>query len=992
MPDELNDNGRDKTRSFSVITHGMMVSHYRIEKKIGAGGMGEVFLAQDTRLNRKVALKFLPTEFTSDPEVKARFIREAQAAAALNHPNIITVYEVAEFQGRLFLAMEYVEGQSLRDLLAERELRISEILDIAMQISQGLSKAHQAGIVHRDMKPQNVLMDPDGRVRIVDFGLAKLKGDVKLTQVGSTLGTVSYMSPEQAQGQDVDRRSDIFSLGVMLYEMIAGRLPFQGEHQATILNSILTEEPQLLSRYNNRISQELERIVSKALSKNRDERYQHADDLLADLRREQKISEHLRSSELSRAAMVARPKRNLLKLLVPASVAFLIVVLLLILKPFKVEITPERTAVAEERSLAVMYFENLADPQDENRMGEMITSLLITDLSESQYFMRVVSRQRLYDILKLLGKEELKKVDRSVASEVARKAQVRWILTGDILQTEPNIVLTSDISDPATGEIVATWRVNGEKGEDIFAVVDKLTAQIKEDLSLPGGAAKELNRSVADVTTRSPEAYRYYLEGLDNFNRVYFADAERSFRKALEYDSTFAMAYFRLAILKQGQERTDLLAKAAAHSDRVSKKEKFYIKILQAGASGDNKDYLEGLQEMTKHFPDDKESFEWLGMYYFETHHYPEAISYFNKALEIDPLFKLIYNMLAYAYNQTGDFEKSIWAINKYISIAPDEANPYDTRGDLYAWNGKIEQAMGSYRKALETKPDFYASWVKLGHMHLFRREYAQAESCYKQLAGSDRKDIRSEGRVLLAYIPAYQGQFDQALKLLDDGLAADRMEQVEGDNVARKHSLKALLYLETGRADLARQESEKVVEISRQAYPDNKIWGRQHYVHLLAESGSIKEAEQVASALRKDIGENDEARICFYWYAAGCIEFFKGNLQQSIANLEKAADHLDQFYANYMLARAYLQSDRLDKAVSRLEAMISKYDESRAGTVTWAVKAHYLLGLAYEQSGWNGKAAEQYQEFLKIWKNADPRVPEIEDARQRLARLTGRA
>jgi tetratricopeptide (TPR) repeat protein/predicted Ser/Thr protein kinase len=992
MSDELNDKGLDKTRSFSVITHGMTVSHYRIEKKIGAGGMGEVFLAEDTRLNRKVALKFLPTELTSDPEVKARFTREAQAAAALNHPNIITVYEVAEFQNRLFLAMEYVEGESLRDLLAERELRISEMIDIGMQICQGLAKAHQAGIVHRDIKPQNVLIDRDGRVRIVDFGLAKLKGDAKITHAGSTLGTVSYMSPEQAQGLEVDPRSDIFSLGVMLYEMIAGRLPFEGEHQATILNSILTEEPQLLSRYNNRVSQELERIVSKALSKDREERYQHADDLLADLRREQKISEHLRSSELSRAAVAARPKRNLLKLLVPASVAFLIILFLLILKPFKVEITPERTAVAEERSLAVMYFENLADPGDENRLGEMITSLLITDLSESQYFVRVISRQRLYDILKLLGKEELKKVDRTVASEVARKAQVRWILTGDILQTEPNIVLTSDISDPATGEIVATWRVNGEKGEDIFSVVDKLTTQIKEDLSLPGGSAKGLDKSVADVTTRSPEAYRYYLEGLDNYNRVYFADAERSFRKALEYDSTFAMAYFRLATLRQGQERSELLAKAEEYSDRVSKKERFYIKILQAGASGKNQDYLEGLQEMTKYFPDDKEAFEWLAMYYFEMHQYPEAISYFNKALEIDPLFKLIYNMLAYTYNQTGDFEKSIWAINKYISIAPDEANPYDTRGDLYAWNGKIEQAMNSYRKALETKPDFYASWAKLGHMHLFKREYAQAESCYKELAGSDQKDIRSQGRVLLAYVPAYQGKFKQALKLLDDGLAADRMEQVEGDNVARKHSLKALLYLETSQAEPARQEAEKVVEISRRVYPDNKIWGRQHYAHLLAESGDLKRAEQVASALEKDIGENDEARICFYWYAQGCVDFFEGNVEQSVVNLERAADHLEQFYANYMLARAYLQSGQLDKAVTRLESMLSKYDESRAGTVIWAVKAHYLLGLAYEQSGWNSKAVEQYQEFLKIWKDADPKVPEMGDAKQRLERLTSEA
>jgi len=982
------DNELDKTQSFKVITHGMKVSHYRIEKKIGAGGMGEVYLAEDTKLHRNVALKFLPPEYTSDPEVKSRFMREAQAAAALNHPNIITVYEVAEYQNRSYIAMEFVDGESLKDLTGKKELHLSQVIDVAMQISQGLAKAHEAGIVHRDIKPQNILIDKDGRARIVDFGLAKLKGDAKLTQAGSTLGTVSYMSPEQAQGEEVDRRSDIFSLGVMLYEMITGQLPFQGEHQAAILNSIITEQPQPLARYNNRVSQELERIVTKSLSKDKMERYQHVDDLLADLRREQKTSEQMRSSEVSLAGVAPRPKRKVLSYLVPASVVFVIAFVLLVLRPFKFDIAPEEAAIAEASSLAIMYFDNLVDPEDSDRLAQMITSLLITDLSESQYVMRVVSRQRLYDILKLLGKEDLKKVDRTVASEVARKAGVSWILTGNILQTYPNIVLTSDVSDAATGEILATQRVAGEEGEDLFSVVDKLSAQIKNDLSLPGGTRKELDKAVADVTTHSPEAYRYYLEGLDNYNKVYFADAARSFEKALDFDSTFAMAYFRLANLKEGGERKRLIAKAAEYLDKVSKKERFYIKIVEAGASGNTKDYLEGLQKMTEHFPDDKESFQRLASYYYEMRQYDQAIAHFNRALEIDPLDKLVLNMLAYTYNQAGDFDKSIWAINKYISVAPDEANPYDTRGDLYAWNGRIEQAMQSYRKALEKKPDFYASWAKLGHMYLFKREYARAESCYQELTASDQKDVRSEGRIYLAYIPAYQGRLGEAVRVLDDGLAADRMEQAEGAHKARKHSLKAFILLERGSFDSAEEEAEKAVSIRRRIYPDNRLWGRYHLVHLLAEAGRIQKAEQVAQALRDDIGEDEEGRICYWWYAVGCIDFFKGNLEESIVNLENAADHLHEFYPNYMLARAYLKSGRLDKGVTQLEKMLSKYDESRAALGSWAVKACYLLGLAYEKSGWNSKAIEQNEKFLEIWKDADPGIPEVEDAKERLKKL----
>jgi serine/threonine protein kinase/tetratricopeptide (TPR) repeat protein len=992
MAAEIGDNGSDKTRSFQVITHGMMVSRYRIDRKIGAGGMGEVFLAHDTRLNRKVALKFLPTEYTSDPSVKARFTREAQAAAALSHPNIITVYEVDEFQNRLFLAMEYVEGESLRDLIAERDLRISEIIDICMQICQGLAKAHEAGITHRDIKPQNILIGKEGRVRIVDFGLAKLKGDAKITQLGSTLGTVSYMSPEQARGEAVDRRSDIFSLGVMLYEMITGRLPFQGEHQTAIINSIMTEEPQLLSRYNNRVSTELERIVSKALAKDKEERYQHVDDLLADLRREQKISEHLRTSEMSTRIAAGRPKRGLMSVLLPASVVAVIALFLLILKPFQFKVAPESEAVAEESSLAIMYFDNLADPEDSERMGQMITSLLITDLSESQYMMKVVSRQRLYDILKLLGKEEAKSVDRTVASEVARRAGVRWILTGQILQAEPSLVLTSDISDAVSGEILATQRVAGEEGENLFSVVDKLTVQIEEDLSLPGGGKKEIDKSVADVTTHSPEAYRHYLDGVDNYNKVYFAEAIASFQKALEYDSTFAMAYFWLAGLKAGPEQRGLIEKAVKYSDKVSKKEKLYVKIREASIKGDQEQALEGMKKMAEAFPDDKEPLQWLGHYYFEARDFGQAISYYNRALEIDPLFKLVYNMLAYTYHYLGDFEKSIWAINRYISIAPDEANPYDTRADLYAWNGKIDQAIESYRKALEKKPDFRASLAKLGHMHLFKREYATAESCYKAMSASEQKDVRSEGRILLAYVPAYKGKLDEAVRVLDDGLAADRMEQEEGTHKAGKHSLKGFILLQKGRLNAAEEEATKAGTIWRTLYPDNRIWGRNNLAHLLAEAGRVEKAEQVAKSLREDIGEDEVGRICFWWYAQGSIDFFKGNLEESIVNLERAYDHLGTFNAAFMLARAYLESGRLDKAVAQMEKMLSKYGETRASLGVWSVKTHYLLGLAYEKSGWNSKAVEQYDEFLEIWKDADPGIPEIEDAKQRLARLKSEA
>jgi len=636
-----------------------------------------------------------------------------------------------------------------------------------------------------------------------------------------------------------------------------------------------------------------------------------------------------------------------------------------------------------------MYFDNLVDPEDKDRTGQMITSLLITDLSESQY-MRVVSRQRLYDILTLLGKEDLKKVDKTVASEVARKAGVKWILTGDILQAEPNIVLTSDVSEAATGKILATQRITGETGEDLFSVVDKLSAQIKEDLSLPEQAKKELDRAVADVTTHSPEAYRFYLEGLDYYNKVYFTEAEKSFEKALEIDSTFAMAYSRLALLKSGSEQKKLIAKAAEYSDKVSQKEKYYIKVLEADAFGNVAQCLKELRKLTERYPEEKEAFLWLGIDYYELRQFDEAVRYLNRAIKIDPLFKLAYNMLAYTYDQMGDFEKSIWAINEYISIAPNEANPYDSRADLYAYNGKIDQAIESYSRALEIKPDFYASLAKLGHMYLFKKEHAKAESCYKELSSSSEKDTRSAGRTYLALIPLYRGKLEDALEILDDGIAADRMEQTEGGQNAYKHNLKAFIYEEKKSSNLVLREAEIGREIYERAYPEDPVNLRPFYIHLLAESGKTAEAEEAARALKKAIEEKDPTRMYFYWLALGFIELAKENARTAVTHLEKADQEAisPAFQVRFSLARAYLEAGRLGEAVAELERALSRYDEIRAFFAIWAVKAHYLLALAYEKSGWEKTAIEQYEEFLDIWKDADPGIPEVEDARQRLAQL----
>jgi len=829
-----------------------------------------------------------------------------------------------------------------------------------------------------------------GRAKIMDFGLAKLKGATKLTKAGTTLGTAAYMSPEQASGEEVDHRSDIFSFGVVTYELLTGQLPFKGEHQSAIIYSILNEEPQPVARFNNKVSAEIDRIVFKALSKDREERYQHIEDLQADLRKERKGLEYARSGQIPSQVVPSKPKKKLLRILFPASIITTAVLLFLILQPFKVEVGTEQKAIAEQNSLAIMYFENVADSEDKDKTAQMITALLITDLSESQY-MRVVSRQRLYDILKLLGKEDLKVIDKTVASEIAQKAGVKWILTGSILKTQPNIILTSDISNASSGEVRATQRITGAGGEDLFAVVDRLSAEIKKDLALPQPAAQEVDKPVAEVTTHSPEAYRYYLEGLDYQHKLYTREATESFEKALQRDSTFAMAYFWLSRMKRDSEKRELLTKAVKYSEKASQKEKYYLKVAEAELSGNFQKMVEELKKLVAKYPQDKDAFFGIGMTYRNELNQPgEAIKYFNKVIEIDPLYKTAYNLLAYTYDEIGDFEKSIWAINKYIELAPKEANPYDTRGDLYTFNGKIDLAIESYKKAIEIKPDFYASVRKLGHMYLFKGDYVQAESYYQILTSSEVKNTRSFGRANLALIPLYQGKFNQALQVLEQGLAADKMERVGGWSEIVKHMQKSSIYEAEGNFDLALREAEICMEMLHKLDPNDPVYFRDFYIYLLTQSGDIKNAEEIASSLKKDIEKKDIKKMYAYWLAASSIEKVKGNKQEALMFLEKAASEAPQidFGTRYFLCQAYLETGRLAEAVSGLEKALNRFDDNRANIPTWSVKAHYLLGLAYEKSGWNQKAIEKYQEFLDIWKEADPGIKEVEDAKQRLAKL----
>ena len=975
---------------YDAITPGTIIKHYIIVSKIGAGGMGEVYLADDTRLNRKVALKFLPSKYSSDTELISRFKREAQAAAALNHPNIVTIYEVGEYNNLPFFVMEHVEGHSLDDLIENDILNFDEIISIAVQVCEGLSKAHKSGITHRDIKSSNIIIDSDKRTRILDFGLAVTQKVTKLTTGSTTLGTLCYMSPEQASGKDVTSQSDLWSLGVILYEMLTGQMPFRGEYNQAVMYAIFNEDPEILPE---EVPDGFQIVINKALEKDPELRYKSAEDFLSDLKKVKKsIETGIPFKEIDdNASIIKKKKNNFKRNLIGSGIIIVIVISILIIKPWQLIINSFGKESVSDNRLAVMYFENLIDPDDPGRMGEILTNLLITDLSESKYI-KVVSSQRLYDVMKLLGKEGEKSATREIATQAAEKAGAKWMLLGSILQIKPRFVVTSQLVDVQTGQVEAAQQLTGDIDNDIFSIVDKLTVEIRKDLSLPAEAEDEPDLAIADVTTHSPDAYRYYLIGMENLSKHYWSEAEHNFAKAIEYDSTFAIAYYELAWRKTGEERKRLADQADKYSDNITQKEKSYLKLLQAEISGDDNRYVEILKDIVNNEPDDKNALFQLGRRYMAINQLEKAINVFLQSTEIDPLFKDPYNELAYVYNDLGDFEKSIWAINKYIELAPKEPNPYDSKGELYCLNGKLDEAVVAYKKALGLDPDFILSINNLGNTYLYLENYPEAEKQYQALASYNDKNIRSIGRLALAGIPLYQGKFKEALRILEVGIESDRLELGNDTLVALKLSQCAMVYgvyLRDYKASV--KKINEAIEVAANTDKNTrlklKLMGLQAYLYI--KNNEITKGDSVLNKIENEL-QNSQLHNPdkLNKFIIAMISLAKKEAKSAARSFEQSNDVNYVFCDKLWIARGYLEAGRFENAVNLLEEMLSKYNISRVKFAADAVIAYYYLGQAYEESGWNHKAIEQYEKFLGIWGNADEGILEINDARERLKKL----
>ena len=681
---------------------GKTISHYRILEKLGEGGMGVVYKAQDTKLDRIVALKCFPPSLLYDAEAKVRFVHEAKAASALNHPNITIIYEIDEVEGQCFIAMEHIGGRSLKELLKEKTLSLKEVLDIALQICEGLNVAHKKDIVHRDIKSDNIMLSEEGLVKIMDFGLAKLKGVSRVTRIGTTLGTVAYMSPEQARGEEIDHRTDVWSLGIVLYEMITGRLPFKSEYEQAIVYAILNEEQEPMVESRPEIPTELEQIVEKTLVKNRDSRYQNATDILADLRKLKK--------ELESIISKGRPSTR---------------------KP--------------QPSIAVLPFTNLSADKEQEYFCDGMAEEIINALTQVEG-LHVVARTSAFFFR---GKE----ID---IREIGKKLNVETVMEGSVRKAGNRLRITAQLVNVVDGYHLWSERYDREI-KDVFAIQDEISLAIVDKLKVK--LLKEEKDKLVKRFTDNQEAYNLYLKGRYFWNRRYEGGLQKGiecFQQAINKDPLYALAYAGIAdcyILlgyfgwlppKEAYPRARVAAKKAleiddtlaeAHTsmgwirtfydwDWAAAEDEFKraLDLSPNYATGHEwygvslapmRRFDEGTVSLKRALELDPlslmiNSVYGLGLYW--ERRYNEALDQYHKTVEMDPNFSLVYLFLGWAYSAKAMWEEAIVASTKFVTLSQGSPFGVGTLGSVYGMSGQRYEALKMLDRLNELSQERYVS------------------------------------------------------------------------------------------------------------------------------------------------------------------------------------------------------------------------------------------------------------------------------------------